>query len=233
MKEPNKKIIKFIFLLLFFAGVILYGYADITNNVDLKYLAKFSLVPVILLSYITTSKNKNILYILALLFAFTGDLLFSVDTRTENIMAIGCFIIYNLLLTVIIFDLFGMVDLKKIIAVITITIIVICAFIYYNFNSIGADIIMIWLYFCAYSILLAFSIFYYLSFKTQASLYFLIATLLFLITNLSKTFQHFESTGNLIKVLNIISYGASYYFYCNAILKGENESENQKKLANN
>lgn len=195
----------------------------------MMYFTKFFVVPSIALHYILKSQKINFLYIVALAFAFTGDLLTSANSSLLSIIAIGCFMTYNLLILIIIFEIFGIVDSKKITWLTVPVVLFIGGLIYYFFHNIGGELFVVSTYFIVLGILFSFCLYYSIKEKNTISLYFLIGVTLFFFSNLSKAFEYYESTEVISKILKVSFYSLCHYLYCKAIIKSENSNLKENK----
>ncbi len=91
-KKCLSKILLFVFLLVSLIDII-----AILNNSSLwQTIAKPLIIPSLLAYYITSSKSKNKLYILALVFSFAGDVLL-LDKTDLFLFGIGAFLITQVL----------------------------------------------------------------------------------------------------------------------------------------
>jgi len=213
-----KFLIKNTFLIVFFSAAFVYGYANIIDDQDFVFLTKFFLVPSLSVHYVTTSKQKKNIYILALLFASVGDLLFSSSTIDFKMMGIGCFILFNISIINLCCEKIGLFNSSKVIlSGLPFFIIFLSIFLYLFSNDINSEIYLIILYFISLSLLCSFTIYYYLKTKLKAPLFILIGALLLFITNITKAVEYFNTAINIAKIINIGCYAASHYFFYKAM----------------
>lgn len=216
---------KYFFLFLFFVASIAFGYASIYNKLQIVYITKFFLVPSIAIHYILNTKKFNVFYITALVFALIGDLLFSETSDFLIIMGMGSFIIFNLLIIVVVFETFGLVDSKKITSIAKYAILIFGVFIFFLFRNIGGQLIILSMYFAVLAVLFSFCLYYYLKYKTIVSLYFFMGVVVFFFANISKGLIQYEAAKGILIIVNIVCYALSHYLYCTAILLKENNSK--------
>lgn len=209
---------KYFFLILFFIAALVYGYFNIMNNQAWLYKVKFFLVPSLLVHYLLTSKKKNTAYILALIFASVGDLMLSGVALTNEIIGVGCFICFNLLMIIIVSEKIGVVKGDKFLLAFVPLLIIIISVVYFLFNNyVGKIKTVIIIYFVIMALLTSFSLYYYLCRKTGESLLFFLAVLLLFLSNITKGYESFRTAGVVLKIINITFYALAHYLFYKSI----------------
>lgn len=214
----NLNIKKYFFLLLFFIIAFVYGYFNIVSNEDGLFIAKFFLVPSLLVHYLVTSEKKNVIYILALIFASIGDLLLGNIYLTNEVIGVGCFICFNLLMIVIISERIGVIKGNKLILAFVPLLFIVLSIIYFLFDAyVGGIRTLLIIYYIIFAMLCSFSLYYYICRKTKDSLFFFLAAVLFFLSNITKGFEVFRSADVLMKISNISFYVLAHYLFYKTI----------------
>lgn len=208
---------KNILLILFFIVVVGYISSSVADNYDMIFFLKPFIVTTLLIHYLFSKVKKDVVFILALLSALAGDLLFSIAKDYQYMVAMGFFLLYSLFMMIIVSGRVQLIELKKILlsSIPFMVIIFSLAFMYfYNKNS------MLVLYYihAAVTILLGtFSLYYYITTKNRDALFFTLGCLFFIIGGAAKGFKFFYSPIIDAKVINIGGYALSLFFYYLAV----------------
>lgn len=209
---------EYLFLLLFFVAAVLYGFYNVNNDFDKVQFVKWFLVPSLLVHYLINSEKKNIIYITALVFSSVGDLVLNNQDETIQIVAVGCFLIFNLLIIVLVSIRIGVIKGRKLISTFVPLLIVFVSLTYFLFaDYMKEKMPLITLYFMVLALLCSFSFYFLINKKTKQGVFFFIAAISFFLCNILKGFENYKQAGVLMKVLNISFYSLSHYLYYKAI----------------
>lgn len=214
----NKELKEYFFLLLFFVAAILYGYFNVINDSEDTQFVKWFLVPSLLVHYLLNAKKKNWVYVLALVFASCGDLALDRGEIITEVLGVGFFIGFNLLMIVIISEKIGVIKENKFLQAFVPLLLIIISIIFFLFDDYVGEIrAVIMIYFIILALLSSFSLYYHLCRKTKESLFFFLAVVLFFLNNISKGYESFRTAGVFIKIMNISLYVISHYLYLKSI----------------
>lgn len=214
-----------ILILYLFAGIV-FGYGNITENELLSKIGIFSIIPCILSYYLLENKKTNIIYVIALIAAYVGDITFGKKDINIDLISLAGFIIFNLLLVIIVSEKMQQIKLRKVLIIAHLLAIVLLSISYRIVETVDETFIAISIYFFSLSLLCSLCILYYTKAKSKGSLYFLVGVLSFIIASISKQFEYTKSTTYLIIIINVVAYLSTQYFYCKAILESTNEATN-------
>lgn len=209
---------KHILLILFFAFAFGYGYSLLTNQDAFIYLLKPFIVPSLILHYIAKANTVNIFFIIALFFAFTGDLLFNIVMDDAFLLAMSSFVMFNFFIMIIVAERAGEIKINNFLISIMPFLLILFIVINYAFNAQGTMSLLLTIYGGIIAILSAFCLYFYLKTKGTMALYFLIGSLFFIVAGISKGLKEFDVNTFFLKVLNNISYTFSLYFYYKAMM---------------
>lgn len=224
---------KNVFLILFYVFGIVYCYGNITNNNILSTIGIHCIVPSIAIYYLFNAKNKNLIYLVALVASYIGDITFYKNDINIDLISLGGFIIFNLLILIIVFEKMRLVKFGKIFIITPILMILFMITTYIVFDTIDYRFLAIGVYFFSLSLLTSFCVQYYRSTKSDISLYFLIGVIAYIIASLTKEFEYINANNTIMLIINASAYLAAHYFYCNAILRCSNEKIETKTTQNN
>lgn len=209
---------EYLFLLLFFVAAVFYGFYNVNNDFDKVQLIKWFLVPSLLVHYLINSEKKNSIYITALVFCSIGDLVLNNQEKEMQIVAVGCFLIFNLLMIIIVSIRIGIVKGDKLMRFFIPLLMVFVSLTYFLFADFMKEKMpLIILYFVVLALLCSFSFYYLVNKKTKQGLLFFIAAVSFFLCNIFKGFESYKQASALMKVLNISFYSLSHYLYYKAI----------------
>lgn len=214
-------------ILYLFAGII-FGYGNITENELLSRIGIFSIIPCILSYYLLENKKINLIYLVALISAYVGDITFGKKDINIDLISLAGFIIFNLLLVIIVSEKMQQIRLRKTLIITHLLAIALLSISYRIVETVDETFIAISIYFFSLSLLCSLCILYYTKAKSKSSLYFLIGVLSFIIASISKQFEYTKNTTYLIIIINAVAYLSTQYFYCKAILENSSEHINQK-----
>lgn len=217
-----------IFLIFFYLFGILYCYGKITNNNLAITTGIYGIVPSIILHYLFNSQNKNLIYLVALVSSYIGDITFYKNDINIDLISLGGFITFNLLILVIVYEKMKLVKFRKVFIISPILILIFMVTTYAIFDTIDHKFLAISIYFISLSLLVSFCIQYYINTKSKISLYFLIGAISYIIASISKEFEYVDSNNTLIIIINIAAYLATHHFYYSAILKCDNKLLDEK-----
>lgn len=206
-----------IFLFLFFVFAFSYGYSLIVVNNGLIYVLKPFIVPSLVLHYVINVEEKNNFYIIALFFAFLGDLFFSIPTEDGFLIAMSSFVIFNLFIMIIVSESAGEIKISNLFLSMMPFLILLFIIINYLFSKLGAKSILLTIYGVILVFLCTFSLYYYIKTRSKMALYFLLGSLLFVLAGVSKGLKEFDVDTSFLKIMNNVSYTFSLYFYYRAM----------------
>lgn len=213
---------KNILLVLYVLSGVLFCYGNITDNIFLITIGIFSIVPCIAIYYLLTAKKKNFIYLIALIAAYIGDVtFFNKQNISIDLVSLGGFIIFNLLIMIIVSEKMKLVKFRKILFITPILVSIFLAITYYVFKTVDQIFFAIGIYFLSLSLLTSFCIVYYRKTKSKNSLFFLVGVTSYIVASISKEFQYINSATNLLFLINTLAYLSTQYFYCKAMLKSE------------
>lgn len=216
-------------LILFIVFGILLCYGDITGNYLLRRIGIYSIIPCITTYYLFTTKKKNTLFLVALVASYIGDITFNKEGLTIDLISLGGFIIFNLLMLIIVFERMRYVKFRNVLVYTAIIGTILTYLSYSIIDIIDKTFIIIGIYCLSISLLSAFCVVYYLKGKSKEAMYFLIGVVSYIIASITKEFEYIESTSTALIILNVSSYLSTLYFYCKALLEDDN-IEPKKKL---
>lgn len=217
---------KIIIYVIYIIASALYYYGYIEDNELYKKIGLLSLIPCLAVYYFTNTKKTLIPYILALIFAFLGDVSFLINPEnlTREALTIGSYIIMNALMTFIILEKIEFKGIKRNFIISTILGVVLLVFNYLVFNQSEKVILASAVYFVSLSILCATSVSFYLREKSTVSKYFLLASIAHTFASFAKGYEYLYNTSLSILAF-LLFYGVCNYFYVNAaVMVSENKN---------
>lgn len=213
---------KKIALILFVVFGVLLCYGDITGNYLLRRIGIFAIIPCIASYYLFSAQKKNHVFIVALVASYIGDITFNKQGLTIDLISLGGFIFFNLLMLIIVFEKMRYVKFRRIIIFTIFIVTILLSLSYIIIEIIDQRFIAIAIYCLSISLLCAFCIVYYLKSKSKAAIYFLIGVISYIGASITKEFEYIESTSTALIILNVSSYLSTLYFYCKALLEDNN-----------
>lgn len=209
-----------IFLIIFFIISFIYGYS-IINKIDSQiYFFKPFIILSILIHYVLRASKINTVFLVGLSFAFCGDLLFNIVTPETIIIAMGCFLIFNLVLMLIATERVGVLSARKLLITTVPFLILFLLVLHFFFDNIGNMQILIITYGAIVVLLGSFSLNTYLKNRDNESLLFFIGSLFFVVASVSKGLKEFSFSYSefYINITNIISYVLSIFFFSQSLI---------------
>lgn len=126
-------------------------------------------------------------------------------------------------MAIIISEKIGVIKGNKFLQAFVPLLIIIISVVYFLFgNYVGELQSMMILYFVIFTLLFSFSLYYHICRKIKASLFFLLATLLFFLNNIAKIFEVFRSSDMFVKIISITLYAFAHYLFFKAIITDNN-----------
>lgn len=209
-----------VFLILFFVISAIYGYGIVNDKVSLIYLFKPFITISLIIYYLKEVKNINSIFLIALVFAFLGDLLFNIITYNTALLAMGSFLIFNLLLMVIASERVGVIKARKLFLAVIPFAVLFVVILNMFFKNAGDMTVLINIYGFIVVLMCAFSLNTFLKIRDKESLYFLLGALFFITASVSKGLKEFSgsSADFYIKLVNISGYALSLFFFCQSLI---------------
>ncbi len=202
MKSTNKTLLLTSFLIVSLA----YTYAHIADLKWLMYWSKPFLMPILGLYYVSIAKKIDYRYIVALCFAFIGDLLFLSEKEFLFVLGMSSFLIFVLMNMIIISKKAGEIKLDifylAILPFILISIAVISVF----FGDVGLMKLLFIIYGSVLGLYGAFSLYWYLKERSKWVLLNLLGSLLFFAAAIAKGLKEVEGPNDSYKILNMTFY---------------------------
>lgn len=211
---------------IYIVASMLYYYGYIEDNELYKKIGLLSLMPCLAIHYFTNTKKALTPYVLALIFAFLGDIAFLInpDNLAREALTIGSYIIMNALMTFIILEKIEFKGVKRSFIISSILGIVFLVFNYLVFKQSEKIVLASAVYFVSLAILCASSISFYLKKKSKVSIYFLLASITHIFASFAKGYEYMYNNSSSVIVF-LLFYGICNYFYVNAaIMVSENKS---------
>lgn len=223
-----------IFLILFFLVSILYGYGLVYNVISYIYLYKPFVIIFLILYYFSKSKKYNLLFLIGLGFAFVGDLFYNLNTFDTNLIAMSCFLVFNLVLTIIAAERAGVIKTTKLLLSMLPFIFIFVYVVYKFFSNAGDMMLLIGVYGFIVVLLCSFSLNTLVKRRDVSSLLFFLAALLFVVSSVCEGLEHFSNPHItfFIDLLNITSYILSLFFFSVALILTTLKSNSKKEFMN-
>ncbi len=210
MKFTNKALLLISFLIV----SALYTYAHMYDVIWLKYWTKPFLMPFLTLFYITIAKKIDTKFIIALCFAFLGDLLFLSQKESFFILGMSCFLIFILLNMIIISNRIGEIKLATFYLTILPFILICIAIISVYFGDVGLMKLLFIIYAGVIGLYGAFSLYWYVKERDKWALLNLIGVLFFFIAAIGKGLKMVEGPKEIYIIVNMTFYIASMLLIC-------------------
>lgn len=219
-----------IFLILSVIAVLCYSYGKVTSDQIFSSIGIYSLVPLLLTHYLINKKERtNLTYITATLAAYIGDLYFFNVDVSINVLSMGGFIIFNLLMTLVVFEKMNIIEFRKTLLTSLLLTAIFMLITYFVFIEFDKTIIIILIYFLSLSFLISLCALNYKTTKTKASLFFLLGVCSYIIASISTEFIYLKKTNILILLINPITYYLTNYFYAVAMIERSEKDKNQQQ----
>lgn len=215
-KKCLAKILLFVFLLVSLIDII-----AILNNSSLwQTIAKPLIIPSLLAYYMTSSKSKNKLYILALVFSFAGDVLL-LDKTDLFLFGIGAFLITQVLYVYLFSKGLGNSTLaKKIMAFVPFSIFFV-VLIRLLKPGLEGFLIPVVIYGIAISSFGSISLLKYLVKKDKLNLSLLIGAVVFIISDSLIALHKFHDPHSFYPVVIMLTYIIAQYLIASFMLGSE------------
>ncbi len=210
MKFANKTLLLTSFLVISLA----YTYAHVADVIWLKNWSKPFLMPLLIFYYITIAKKIDIKFVIALCFAFIGDLLFLSQKESFFILGMSCFLIFILLNMIIISSRVGEIKLATFYLTIIPFILICMAIISIYFGNVGLMKLLFIIYAGVIGLYGAFALYWYIKERDKWALLNLIGVLFFFVAAIGKGLKTVEGPKEVYKIVNMFFYIASMLLIC-------------------
>jgi len=210
MKFANKPLLLTSFLV--FAAA--YTYAHVADVLWLKHTTKPFLMPLLALYYITIAKKIDVKFLVALFFAFCGDLLFLSQDDSLFVLGMSSFLIFILLNMIIIFNRTGEIKLATFYLAILPFILICMGIISFYFGDVGFMKLLFIIYASVLGLYGAFALYWYIKERNKWVLLNLIGVLFFFLAAISKGLKIVEGPKEIYKLLNMGFYIISMLLIC-------------------
>jgi uncharacterized membrane protein YhhN len=211
---------------------IIFTYANLYDVIWLKYWSKPFLMPLLAFYYITIAKTIDTKFLVALFFAFCGELLFLNQKESFFILGMSCFLIFILINMIIITKRIGEIKLSTFYVTILPFILVCMAVISIYFGDVGLMKLLFIIYGSVLGLYGAFSLYWYVKEKDKWALLNLIGVLIFFLAAIGKGLKTIEGPKEIYKILNVTFYVCSMLLisisYANHTIRKDGNSK--KKL---
>ena len=208
---------------------LVYAYAYTQGSITLMYFSKPLIAPTALLFYLSKAQKVDKLFILALFFAFLGNVLLIGPDDNFFVLGMSSNLIFILINMLIVTGKITDIDMFKFFKIAIPMILILIAVLYYMFAE-SRDITLLFYVFGGILALYAsFSIYLYNEKKDQASLLNLIGVVLFLLSAIARGFDHINKTKTIYRIINIILYTSSLYFITRAYAEDSKNFSVQSK----
>lgn len=208
MKFANKTLLLISFLIV----AIVYTYALVADVSWLKHWSKPFLMPLLALYYITIAKIIDTKFLVALCFAFCGDLLFLSQKESFFVLGMSSFLIFILMNMIIIAKRTGEIKLAPFYLTILPFVLICMGVISVYFGDVGFMKLLFIIYAGVLGLYGAFALYWYIKEKNKWVLLNLVGVLLFFLAAISKGLKMVEGPKEIYKILNMTSYVLSMIF---------------------
>ncbi len=202
MKIAKKPLLLISFLIV----SAVYTYAHMYDVKWLKFWSKPFLIPLLAFYYISVAKIIDAKFLIALFFAFCGDLFFLGSREIYFVLGMTCFLIFLLLNMIIITKRIGEIKLATFYLTILPFILICMAVISIYFGDVGLMKALFIIYASVLGLYGAFALYWYIQEKNKWTLLNLIGVLLFFLAAVSKGLKIVEGPTKLYTVLNMTFY---------------------------
>lgn len=213
---------KNLFLIISIIASFLYCYGYIIDNELLSRIGYFTIAPALIIHYLINRKNKlNIIYIVAILFSYAADLNFYNDDINANVLSVGGFIVFNFLMTIIVFEKMNVLNFRRTILASILITSLFMGVSYLILGKFDETIFVILIYSLSLSLLVTMCFIFYKNKKTKESLFFLLGAISYVIASVFAELLYVERISLAVIAGNIFTYLLNNYFYTRAMLSLE------------
>jgi len=202
MKRTFRSLLLFSFLVV----SAIYTYSIIFEVESLNYWLKPFLMPLLAGYYVSITNKVDIKFLIALFFAFCGDLAFINQQEPFFILGMTCFLLFMLINMVMITSRIGEIKLAKLYIILLPFILIIMGLISLYFGDVGLMKLLFIIYGSVLGLYCAFALYWYLKDKNRWTMLNLIGVLLFFLAALAKGLMTKQEPKELFDLLNIIFY---------------------------
>ena len=227
-----KTIVKPLLLVSFLLVSAIYTYANFYDIKQLMYWSKPFIIPLLAVYYLLITKKIDLKFLIALGFAFCGDVFFLFSTESLSILGMSCFLLFMLVNMIGISSRIGEIKLDRFYLT-TLPFILICmAIISIYFGDVGLMKLLFMIYAGVIGLYGAFSLYWFLKEKNTWVLLNLIGVLCFFLASIGKGLEMVEGPKGIYKMINMIFYITSILLICigyaNHNMKGPAEPKLKK-----
>lgn len=210
--------VNILFEVLFFCVGLSFTYFNSQENDSLTFYLKPFITITLLSTYLlSVRRNYNVFFILILLFAFLGDVLFNLKSQMAHILGMGSFLCFVLLLMIVVSREAKEIVLSAFLRYLMPFLFVFILIVYFFFDYDNALSSIYLITGAIVAVFCAFSFYYYLKDRNKKSLYYFIGCMCFIVTGFTKMYNSFYGYYSLTKVLNNLSYVFALYLFYRAI----------------
>ncbi len=209
-----KSALKPLLLVSFLIVSAIYTYAHVHDIENLKYLSKPFLMPLLVSYYLLITKIIDRKFLLALFFAFCGDLFFLTQKESLFILGMSCFLIFMLINMIIIANRIGEIKLAMFYLTLLPFILICIAVISIYFGDVGLMKLLFIIYGGVLGLYGAFALYWYLKEKNKWPLLNLIGVLFFFLATIGNGLKKVEGPKDIYKIVNMTFYIASVLLIC-------------------
>ncbi len=227
-----RSILKPLLIISFLSVSVLYTYANVHDIELLKYVSKPFLIPLLGSYYLSIAKVVDSKFLIALFFAFCGDLLFLSQKEPLFILGMSCFLIFMLLNMIIIANRIGEIKLAIFYLTLLPFILICITVISIYFGDVGLMKLLFIIYAGVLGLYGAFALYWYLKEKKKWPLLNLIGVLFFFLATIGKGLKTIEGPKDIYKIVNMTFYVVSLLLICSSYANHIKKVQGGLKLKN-
>lgn len=212
---------KNIFLLLFFFFAFGYCYSLVKDLVAYQYFLKPFMVSSLLIQYVLVSKEKNSFFIAALFFALLGDLFFNVETPSFFVYAMGCFLIFNSFMMILVAESAGEIRISNLFLYTAPFFLILFIAINFLTKNVGSILVLMTVYGIMLMLLCALCLYFLVKTKSKTAIFFFLGSLSSTLASFTKVLKDYFGITIFLLVVTSLSYIFSLFFYYKAMLNEE------------
>tara|TARA_R110002073_G_scaffold40547_5_gene115059 strand:- start:169854 stop:170519 length:666 start_codon:yes stop_codon:yes gene_type:complete len=204
---------------LFFLVAVLDILGVVLDEKILRYVFKPLTIPVLVLVYVLSVKERNKTYLLALLFSLIADVLILNDSDGYFILTIGFFLIMHLTYLIVLTNTIYDYNKKSLVlAVIPYSLVLISVlfFVYKNLSNFLFPILIYGFVVCSFG---ALSFYNYLEKRSTTALLLVFGSFFFIISNSMSAFGKFHLKNDELEIGIMLTYVVAQFLICQYVIK--------------